>query len=59
MSGRRSPLPADGIDFVDEDDGRRPFFGGSEELSDAFGAGAYEDLVEFRSGGVEERDESR
>ena len=49
------PAPAQGIDLVDENNGRRGLIlGGLEELSYALGAESYVDLFELGAGGEEE-----
>ena len=50
-----APRAADGVDLVDEDDGRRRGLGLVEELADARRADADEELDELRAVHVEER----
>lgn len=49
-------LTADGIDLIDEDDGRSIALGLGKEIANAGGAHAHEHLNEFRTGDAEERD---
>ena len=48
-------MPADGVDLVDEDDGRRVLLGLFEEVADPGGTDTDEHLDEVRSGDGEER----
>ncbi|CAN8007616.1 unnamed protein product, partial [Ixodes pacificus] len=52
---RVEALRADGVQFVDEDDGRRLFLGEREGVSHQLGAVADEHLNELRSGELQER----
>ena len=51
----RAAVPADGVDLVDEDDGRRVLLGLLEQVADPGGADADEHLDEVRAGDGEER----
>ena len=50
-----SPFGSDGVQFIDEDDGRRLFFGQSEGVSDEFSAISDEHLHQLRPSQLQKR----